>query len=225
MTRLALEARLRVVLVVDEAQYLRNDVLEELRLLTNYEMDSQRRLTLLLCGQAELRRRLALQAHEPLNQRILVRYHHGGLQRDDFASYLAHHLRRAGTELALFEPAAVEALFQGTQGLPRKVNLLAHHALNAAALARAKTVTAEHVTAALPEVAHEVIPRSRMGHEADRRSPTPPRAERALGPTGGAPAPLAPHDALVLADTLDAILEALWDVHGDALADALAARS
>ena len=59
----------------------------------------------------------------------------------------------AGTELPLFEPAAHEALFQATGGLPRKVNLLAHHALLAAALARAKTVSAEHVQAAFPEVA------------------------------------------------------------------------
>jgi type II secretory pathway predicted ATPase ExeA len=54
--------------------------------------------------------------------------------------------------LPLLEPAAVEAVFQATQGLPRKVNLLAHHALLAAALARAKVVTAEHVQAALAEV-------------------------------------------------------------------------
>jgi general secretion pathway protein A len=53
--------------------------------------------------------------------------------------------------LPLLEPAAVEAVFQATQGLPRKVNLLVHHALLATALARAKVVTAEHVQAALAE--------------------------------------------------------------------------
>ena len=62
-------------------------------------------------------------------------------------------LRLAGTELPLLEPAAIEAVFQATRGLPRKVNLLAHHALLAAALTRAKVVTAEHVQAALAEVA------------------------------------------------------------------------
>ena len=61
--------------------------------------------------------------------------------------------RQAGTELALFEASAHEALFQATGGLPRKLNLLAHHALLAAALARAKTISADHVQAALPEVA------------------------------------------------------------------------
>ena len=73
--------------------------------------------------------------------------------RDELPAYLAHRLRLAGTELPLFEPAAHEALFQATGGLPRKINLLAHHALLAAALARARTVSADHVQAALPEVA------------------------------------------------------------------------
>jgi type II secretory pathway predicted ATPase ExeA len=90
--------------------------------------------------------------HEALNQRIVVRYHLRPLSRDELPRYLAHLLRRAGTEQPLFEPPAVEALCQATHGLPRKVNLLAHHALLAAALAKARTVTAEHVTAAIPEV-------------------------------------------------------------------------
>jgi len=152
VTRLCTEARCRPVLLVDEAHHLRPDVLEDLRLLTNYQMDAENRLCLLLIGQPELRRRLGMAVYEALCQRIVVRYHLGGLTRDELSSYLAHLLRLAGTELPLFEPAAVEAIFQATSGLPRKVNLLAHHALMAAALARAKTVTTEHVHAAMPEV-------------------------------------------------------------------------
>lgn len=152
VTRLCLETKVRPVLAVDEAQHLRSDVLEELRLLTNYEMDSQNRLCLLLVGQAELRRRIGMAVHEPLNQRIVVRHHLGGLGREELPSYLQHLLRLAGTELPLFEPPALEALFQASSGLPRKVNLLAHHALTAAALSKAKTVTTEHVQVALPEV-------------------------------------------------------------------------
>lgn len=152
VTRLCTEARVRPVLIVDEAHHLRPDVLEDLRLLTNYQMDAENRLCLLLVGQAELRRRLGMAVYEALSQRIVVRFHLGGLGRDELPMYLTHLLRRAGTELPLFEPAAQEALFVATQGLPRKVNLLGHHALLAAALARAKSVTAEHVQAALPEV-------------------------------------------------------------------------
>ena len=61
--------------------------------------------------------------------------------------------RLAGTELPLFDPAAVEAVFQATQGLPRKVNLLAHHALIAAAIAKGKSVNVDHVQTALAETA------------------------------------------------------------------------
>lgn len=152
VTRLVAEARCRPVLVIDEAHHLRSEVLEDLRLLTNYKMDAENRLCLLLLGQSELRRRLAMAVHEALAQRIVVRYHMPALSRDEVPAYLAHRLRLAGTELELFDPAACEALFQATSGLPRKLNSLAHHALLAAALARTKTIAAEHVEAAMPEV-------------------------------------------------------------------------
>jgi type II secretory pathway predicted ATPase ExeA len=152
VTRLTSEARCRPILVIDEAHHLRPEVLEDLRLLTNYKMDAENRLCLLLLGQAELRRRLSMAVYEALSQRIVVRYHLSPLTRDELAPYLTHRLRRAGTELSLFEPAAQEALYQATGGLPRKINLLAHHALLAAAVSHAKIVAAEHVEAALPEV-------------------------------------------------------------------------
>ena len=150
--RLAVECRIFPVLVIDEAQHLRNDVLEDLRLLTNYAMDSESRLCLLLVGLTELRRRLSMAVHESLAQRIVVRYHLGGLARDELAQYLEHRLRLAGTSLPLFEPAAVLALHQATHGLPRKVNRIAHYALSAAALAKARQITAEHVQSAVEEV-------------------------------------------------------------------------
>ncbi len=134
ITRLTLEAKQRPVLIVDEAHHLRNEVLEDLRLLTNYEMDSHNRLCLLLVGLTELRRRLSMAVHESLAQRIVVRHHLAGLSREELPDYLTHRLRRVGCELPLFEPPAVEALFQATQGTPRKVNRLAHYALTSAAL-------------------------------------------------------------------------------------------
>lgn len=152
ISRLCHEAKLKPILVIDEAQNLRSEVLEDLRLLTNYRMDSENRLTLLFLGQAELKRRLSMAVHEQLSQRIVVRHHLGGLDRDELPKYLLHHLKLAGAETQLFEEPAVEAIFQVTSALPRKVNRLAHHALNAAAVARAKMVTADHVEAALAEV-------------------------------------------------------------------------
>lgn len=151
VTRLCLESRMRPLLIVDEAHHLRSDVLEDLRLLTNYEMDSENRLCLVLVGQTELRRRLGMAVHEALNQRIVVRQQVGGMNAEEVTGYLVHLLGRAGTQLPVFEPAALHALYQATGGLPRKVNLLAHHTLMAATLGRSHTATAEHVQAAMQE--------------------------------------------------------------------------
>ena len=76
------------------------EVLEDLRLLTNYNMDSDNRLCLILVGLTELRRRLRMAVHESLAQRIVVRYHLAGLARDELPEYLTHRLRLAGCELA-----------------------------------------------------------------------------------------------------------------------------
>jgi type II secretory pathway predicted ATPase ExeA len=152
VNRLCLESKIRPTLIIDEAQYLRNEVLENLRLLTNYEMDSQNRLCMLFVGQAELRRRLAMSVHEPLAQRLVVRYHISGLTKHELPEYLQHRLRLAGTEMELFSPQAIEAIFQATNGLPRKVNLLAHLALNIAALENAQSITGEHIMTAVEEM-------------------------------------------------------------------------
>jgi len=152
ISRLTLEAKQRPVLIIDEAHHLRNEVLEDLRLLTNYRMDSDNRLCLLLVGLTELRRRLTMAVHESLAQRIIVRYHLAGLNREELPQYLTHRLRLAGCELPLFEPPAIEALFQATQGMPRNVNRLAHYALTSAAIDKARTVTTEHVQTAREEI-------------------------------------------------------------------------
>ncbi len=149
--RLCLESKIRPILIIDEAQYLRNDVLANLRLLTNYEMDSKNRLCMIFVGQAELRRRLSLSVHEPLAQRIVVRYHISGLERAELQPYLKHRLELAGTQMELFTEPAREALFQATNGLPRKINLLAHLSLNIAALQQAQEVTEEHIQKAVEE--------------------------------------------------------------------------
>ncbi len=152
VTRLCHEAKKSPILIVDDAHHLRNDVLEDLRLLTSYAMDSENRLCLLLVGLTEIRRRLRMAVHESLEQRLIVKHHLKGLARDELGAYVEHHLRRAGTELPLFGPEAQEALFQASSGLPRKVNRYAHYALMASAIDKAKVVDAVHVEQAAKEV-------------------------------------------------------------------------
>ena len=100
-----------------------------------------------------MRHRLSRFVHESLAQRVVVRLHRGDLTRDERSACAGHRLKVAGTNLPMFEPAAPQALLQATQGLPRKVNCVAPpSALSAAALARAKQITAEHVRYALAEL-------------------------------------------------------------------------
>ena len=154
VTRLLTESKQRPVVIIDEAHHLRTDVLEDLRLLTNYEMDSENRLCLLFVGLTDLRRRMGMSANESLDQRIVMRFHLDGLKRQELDEYLAHRLHGAGCELPLFEQPATEAIFQATRALPRKINRLAHYALTAAAAQNAKTVTEEHVATAMTEIGH-----------------------------------------------------------------------
>jgi len=152
VNRLSLDAKIIPILIIDEAQYLRNEVLENLRLLTNYEMDSQNRLCMIFVGQAELRRRLS-----PVGSRTFGSTTCGSLsylrigQEGELPLYLKHRLELAGTQIDLFEEPALEALFQATNGLPRKVNLLAHLSLNLAALQQARMVAIEHIQLAVEE--------------------------------------------------------------------------
>lgn len=151
IVRLARERRLTVLLIVDEAHRLRPDVLAELPLLTNFEWDSSARLALLLSGQSGLRQRLRLADLEALTQRITVRYALRGLDRETTRLYLEHRLRLAGADRPVFSEPAIEAIFNASQGVFRRIDALAHHALTAGAGARARIVDADHVVTAAEE--------------------------------------------------------------------------
>jgi len=152
VTRLVTERGLTVLLVVDEAHRLRPDVLSELPLLTNFAWDSDRRLALLLAGHTSLRSRLRMAVMEPLTQRITVRYTLGGLNRDDTRAYVEHRLRIAGVDRPLLSEPAIEALHNASGGIMRRIDLLTHHALAAAAAAKARIVDADHVRQAAEEI-------------------------------------------------------------------------
>lgn len=152
VSRQVAEEKKLPILILDEAHHLRNDILEELRLLTNFRMDSDNRLCLLLVGLTELRRRLAMSAHVSLNQRVVMRCHLGGFERDEIQPYLEHRLELAGAAVQLFEDPAVEAIANATSGIPRRIDRIAHFALHAAAADKARTVSAEHVERAAGEI-------------------------------------------------------------------------
>ena len=145
------ESRQTSVLVIDEAHYLRAELLEEMRLLTNYRMDSENRLCLVLSGHTELRDRLAMTAYQSLSQRIAVRCHLGALDRDEVGGYLEHRLRLVGADVPIFEDPAIEAISLASGGVMRRIDWLAHNALWSAAQAGRLMVNAEDVEKASQE--------------------------------------------------------------------------
>jgi len=119
----------RTILIVDEAQNLRLEVLEQVRLLTNLETASQKLLQIILIGQPELRVLLARNDMRQLAQRITGRYHLEPLTREETLAYIDHRLKVAGGVGQIFTPAARRELHRITGGIPRMINVIADRAL------------------------------------------------------------------------------------------------
>ncbi len=118
------------VLIIDEAQNLSPDVLEQLRLLTNLETSERKLLQIVLIGQPELRGMLARPELEQLAQRVIARYHLEALSEKETSQYIAHRLAVAGLKGSLpFDGGALHRIHQLARGVPRRVNLLCDRAL------------------------------------------------------------------------------------------------
>lgn len=144
-----------VILVLDEAHLLDADQLEELRLLTNADMDAHSPFACLLVGQPTLRRRIKLGTFAALDQRIALRYAMTGMTDAETASYIGHHLGLAGRSDTLFSDDATALIHQVSRGLPRAVNNLAIQALVAAYAANKAIVDESAARAAVAEVTAE----------------------------------------------------------------------
>lgn len=144
-----------VVLILDEAHLLTGDQLEELRLLTNADMDSHSPFACLLVGQPTLRRRIKLGTFAALDQRIALRYTLTQMSAPETKSYLTHHLALAGRSDTLFSDDAIALIHQVGRGVPRAVNNLAVQALVAAYATNKAIVDESSARAAVTEVTTE----------------------------------------------------------------------
>jgi general secretion pathway protein A len=118
------------VLIIDEAQNLSADLLEQLRLLTNLETNERKLLQIVLIGQPELRDMLARPELEQLAQRVIARYHLAALSEAETMQYIRHRLAVAGASRAVpFDGAALQRIHTLSRGVPRRINLLADRAL------------------------------------------------------------------------------------------------
>ena len=118
------------VLIIDEAQNLSADVLEQLRLLTNLETNERKLLQIVLIGQPELRTMLKRPELEQLAQRVIARFHLDALSKAETHQYIQHRLAVAGhTGVLPFDDAALQTIYQLARGVPRRINLLCGRAL------------------------------------------------------------------------------------------------
>jgi general secretion pathway protein A len=148
----------RTILIVDEAQNLAPDVLEEVRLLTNLETSKQKLLQIILIGQPELRDVLARTDLRQLAQRITGRYHLEPLSRDETAQYVEHRLKVAGALGEVFDANAKRELFRLTGGVPRLINVICDRAMLGAYTAETRRVSRRLVKRAADEVTGETRP-------------------------------------------------------------------
>jgi general secretion pathway protein A len=146
-----------VVLVIDEAQNLSPEVLEQVRLISNLETDRAKLIQIVLVGQPELKALLARQELRQLHQRITVRYHLEPMDFDDTVDYIRHRIRIAagGSEPLAFAPAAVKRIYRFSGGLPRLINAACDRGVLLAYTRETREVTAAMASAAVADVRKE----------------------------------------------------------------------
>jgi len=119
----------KTVLLIDEAQNLKPEVLEQVRLLTNLETNQQKLLQIIMIGQPELRDMLSSPEMSQLSQRITARYHIGPLSRHDVTAYVNHRLAAAGATHTIFPHSVMRKLYRLSKGVPRLINIICDRAL------------------------------------------------------------------------------------------------
>lgn len=139
------EKRVTPVFVLDEAQSLSSAVLEDLRMIFNFRMDSENPFVTIIAGNTNIRRKLQLSANQALRQRITGNYHMTGLSRDEIGDYVTSRLELAGAaEKNIFTEAALESIFTSTSGAMRLINTLMAASLTCAC-SKGKNIVDEEI--------------------------------------------------------------------------------
>ncbi|HEU5297175.1 MAG TPA: XrtA/PEP-CTERM system-associated ATPase [Burkholderiaceae bacterium] len=190
LTAVAAEGR-RALLIVDEAQNLGREAIEELRMLSNFQLGNHALLQSFLIGQPELRKQLESPAMEQLRQRVIASCHLGPLVAEETRAYIEHRLRHVGwSDQPSFEDGAFEAIHQCTGGIPRRINLLCNRLLLAAFLSDETRITAALVRTTASDLARETGGPRVLAEVAPVREPevAPGSAAVAVAPRAAAPA-------------------------------------
>ena len=149
ITRLAVEKRKTPVIIIDEANYINNAILNDLKILFNFEMDSRDRAAILLAGLPKLNSTLQLQIHEPLKQRIVMNYNLEGISKDEGKNYILEKLKGAGCNQVIFEDAAIGAILNAADGTPRLIDKYCNASILIGDSNKANLITTDIVMQAL----------------------------------------------------------------------------
>jgi putative secretion ATPase (PEP-CTERM system associated) len=161
-----LRAGKRTLLIVDEAQNLPVSALEELRMLSNFQIGGRALIQIVLLGQPEFRDKLASPRLEQLRQRVIATHHLDAMGADEVESYIRHRLTQVDWQgHPEFEPAAFEAIHRYSGGIPRRVNQLAHRLMLNAAVQGAATIDTESVHAIAAEMGADASGRAEPARE------------------------------------------------------------
>jgi len=155
----------KAVLVLDEAQNLSCEVLEQIRLLTNLETNTRKLLQIVMLGQPELLDKLALPFMRQLNQRITARYHLGPLSKDESIRYVRHRLAVAGMREELCGPSVFSHLYLLSGGVPRVINVICDRAMLGAYSQNSKRISVAILERAAREVRGSIGARGRRRKE------------------------------------------------------------
>ena len=145
----------RVIIIVDEAQNLPDQTLEELRLLSNLETDKEKLLQIILIGQPELRSRLLSSAMTQLNQRITIRGMLKPMSMHETSDYINYRIVKAGNGSVNFEASARKMLYGISKGIPRLINLISSRAMMAAYLDTSRSIKKRHIIYAVRHLLDE----------------------------------------------------------------------
>ena len=183
LTLLATQKK-RAVLIVDEAQNLSRDAIEELRMLSNFQFGNQALLQSFLIGQPELREMLLSRSLEQLRQRVIASYHLGPMDREETRRYIEHRLTKVGWkgDHPRFDDESFDEIYQWTSGTPRRINLLCNRVLLSTFLAGGSEITAS----AVARIAMEI--RAEIGEALPVHAPAVATSPAFAPPTSNAPA-------------------------------------
>ncbi len=151
INRLVLEKRQTPVIIIDEANYISNVVLNDLKMLFNFEMDSKDRVIILLAGLPQLNNILRLSNHEPLRQRIVMNYNIEGMSKSEGRSYIESKLKGAGCTQTVFDDNALEAILNAANGTPRMINKFCNASLLVGNSSNINIITADTVMQAISD--------------------------------------------------------------------------